>query len=71
MFSNPLIKKETDAIVYRNLQRDIRNIKVLNELQMQFIKTLSHESKNELFEIYNECIRLFNEVMKDWPLDPF
>lgn len=65
MFSNPLIKKELDAIVYRNLQHDIRNIKVLNELQMEFIKTLSHEYKNELFEIYNECIRLFNEVMKD------
>ena len=63
--SNPLVKKEPDAIVYRNLQRDIRNLKVLNELQMQFIKTLSHESKNELFEIYNECIRLFNELMKD------
>jgi len=64
MFSTPLIKKEPDAIVYRNLQHDIRNIKVLNELQMEFIKTLSHESKNELFEIYNECIRLFNEIMK-------
>ena len=67
MQSNPLIKndQETDAIVYRNLQRDIRNLKVLNELQMQFIKTLSHESKNELFEIYNRCIQLFNELMKD------
>ena len=54
-----------DTIVYRNLQHDIRNIKVLNELQMEFIKTLSHEYKNELFEIYNDCIRLFNEVMKD------
>lgn len=63
MFSNPLVKKETDAIVYRNLQHDIRNLKVLNELQMQFIKTLSHESKNELFEIYNDCIRLFNDIM--------
>jgi hypothetical protein len=35
MFSNHLIKKEPDAIVYKNLQPDIRNIKVLNELQMQ------------------------------------
>ena len=67
MFSNPLVKKEseTDAIVYRNLQRDIRNLKVLSELQMQFIKTLSHEYKNVLFEIYNQCIHLFNELMKD------
>lgn len=67
MHSNPLVKKESkmDTIVYRNLQHDIRNIKVLNELQMEFIKTLSHEYKNELFEIYNDCIRLFNEVMKD------
>jgi hypothetical protein len=65
--SNPLVKKEPepDAIVYNNLQCDIRNLKVLNDLQMQFIKTLSHEYKNILFEIYNQCIQLFNELMKE------
>ena len=68
MFSSkPLVNKEQepDPIVYRNLECDIRNLKVLSELQMQFIKTLSHEYKNVLFEIYNQCIHLFNELMKD------
>jgi len=41
----------------------IRNIRVLNQTQMEFIKTLPHETKDELFEIYNQCIQLFNDVI--------
>ena len=70
MFFNPLkicnkTKTETDVIIYKNIQFDIRNMKVLNELQMQFIKTLPHDSKNDLLEIYNQCMQLFNEIMKE------
>ena len=65
MQSNPLIQNNQEPDAIRTLQCDIRNLKVLNALQMQFIKTLSHESKNELFEIYNQCIQLFNELMND------
>lgn len=66
MSSNPLIdfyeqKMENEFV--NLIKHHIRNIQVLNEVQMQYIKTLPPETKNELFEIYNDCIRLFNDIM--------
>ena len=66
MSSNPLIdfyeqKMENEFV--NSIKHHIRNIQVLNEVQMQYIKTLPPETKNELFEIYNDCIRLFNDIM--------
>lgn len=65
MPSSPLIKYFEEDAQYRIIQHNIRNIQILTKLQMQFIKTLPHESKNELFEIYNDCIRLFNDIMEE------
>jgi len=60
---NPLLRTEKDDAQYRLIQIHIRNIQILNETQLQFVQSLPHERKNELLRIYNECIRLFNEVM--------
>lgn len=49
---------------YKMIQHHIRNIQVLNEHQMQYVKSLPPELKDELLEVYNECIQLFNDVMK-------
>ena len=50
---------------YKIIQHHIRNMQVLNEIQMLYIKSLPHELKDEILEVYNQCIQLFNDVMKD------
>jgi hypothetical protein len=52
---------ETDY--YEMIKDDIRNCRVLNEYQLKYIKELSHESKNELFDIYNTCTKLYNDIL--------
>lgn len=48
---------------YYMIQDQIRNNNPLNKYQMDYIKNLPHEKKNELFDIYNQCVNLFNETM--------
>lgn len=50
---------------YKMIQHHIRNIQVLNEHQMQYVKSLPPDLKDELLEVYNQCIQLFNDVMKN------
>jgi hypothetical protein len=45
------------------IKDDIRNLRPLNKYQINYIKNLSHEEKNDLFDIFNECVRIFNETM--------
>jgi len=45
------------------IKDDIRNFRVLNEYQLKYIKELSHEDKNELFDIFNNCIKTFNNIV--------
>jgi hypothetical protein len=45
------------------IKDDVRNCRVLNEYQLKYIKELSHECKNELFDIYNRCIKMYNDVI--------
>jgi hypothetical protein len=53
------------GIDYFNIIKDdIRNYRILNKYQLEYIKDLTHEYKNELIEIFNECIKAFNELMK-------
>lgn len=46
------------------IKDDIRNMRELNEYQMEFINKLSHEEKNKLFHIFNECLHIFQEIIK-------
>jgi hypothetical protein len=38
------------------IKDDIRNFRELNKYQLEYIQDLSHEQKNELFMIFNDCI---------------
>jgi hypothetical protein len=46
------------------IKDDIRNFRQLNKYQLKYIKDLSHDHKNELIEIFNNCIGAFNEIIK-------
>jgi hypothetical protein len=46
------------------IKDDIRNFRQLNEYQIEYIKDLSHEDKNDLLEIFNDSIGAFNELIK-------
>ena len=38
------------------IKDDIRNYRPLNKYQLEYIKHLSHENKDELLTIFNECV---------------
>ena len=48
---------------FEMIKDDIRNCRILNEYQLNYIKELSHECKNELFDIYNICTKLYNDIL--------
>jgi hypothetical protein len=51
-------------INYLNIIKDnIRNFRELNKYEMEYIKKLSHEDKNTLFDIYNNCTKLYNDII--------
>jgi hypothetical protein len=46
------------------IKDDIKNCRVLNAYQMEYIHTcIDDNQKQELFVIYNEVVQLFNDVM--------
>jgi len=45
------------------IKDDVRNMRILNIYQMKYIATLSSDEKNELFEIFNQCLHTINEVL--------
>lgn len=45
------------------IKDDIRNMRVLNNYQMEYIKQLSHNEKNELFELFNQCLVTVNDIV--------
>ena len=49
---------------YEIIKNDIRNSKVLNKYQLEYIKYIKDEYKYELIEIYNEIIKLYTEIIK-------
>ena len=45
-------------IDYFNLIKDdIRNFRILNKYQMEYIQNLEHDQKNELLAIFNDCMQ--------------
>jgi hypothetical protein len=50
---------------YNIIQDDIRNCRILNEYQLKYIKDLPDELKNELFDIFNECLKILNDLIND------
>jgi len=57
--------KLLDIDYYEMIKDDIKNFRILNEYQLKYIKELSSEYKDELFEIYNKCTILFNDIINN------
>ena len=58
-------KKILDIDFYAIIKDDIRNCRVLNKYQLEYIKKLNDESKYELIEIFNQCVKLFNDMFNE------
>lgn len=48
---------------YAMIKDDIRNMRTLNKHQLEYIKNLCDDKKNELFDIFNDCIVTINDVL--------
>jgi hypothetical protein len=48
---------------YEIIKDDIRNFRTLNSYQLEYIKKLSHEQKNELFDLFNSCMDTINKLL--------
>ena len=46
------------------IKDDIRNFRQLNNYQIEYIKDLSHEDKNDLLELFNDSIGAFKDLIK-------
>ena len=67
---NPIIitsKDSPDIFInnyYELVKHDIRNCKILSESQLEYIKKIPNNLKNELLVIYNECMITINEILE-------
>jgi hypothetical protein len=61
------LHEKPDKILNMNyfeiIKDDVRNFRKLNNYQMEYIKNLTDDEKNELFNIYNDCIGLVNDIV--------
>ena len=55
--------KITSINYYEIIKDDIRNLRPLNKYQLEFVKNLSHEQKNELLEIFNSCLETVSGLL--------
>jgi hypothetical protein len=57
--------KILDITYYDIIKDDIRNCRPLNSYQLEYISNLQDKYKNELFILFNDCIKLFNEMLNN------
>ena len=57
------LSKIIDVDYYKIIKDDIRNCRVLKKYQLEYIKKLPSECKDELIDIFNDCLILLNEVV--------
>jgi hypothetical protein len=57
------LSKIIDVDYYKIIKDDIRNCRILKKYQLEYIKKLPSECKDELIDIFNDCLLLLNEVM--------
>lgn len=46
---------------FNSIKDDVRNMRILNTRQIEFVKNLTHDEKNELFDIMNSCLITIND----------
>jgi hypothetical protein len=57
------LSKIIDVDYYKIIKDDIRNCRVLKKYQLEYIKNLPSEYKDELIDIFNDCLILLNHVV--------
>lgn len=57
------LSKIIDIDYYKIIKDDIRNCRVLKKYKLEYIKNLPSECKDELIDIFNDCLMLLNEVV--------
>ena len=57
--------KILDIKYYDIIKDDIRNFRALNNYQMEYIQSIPDEYKNELFIIFNQCIKTFGDFLNN------
>jgi hypothetical protein len=65
-YYNPLPKKHNNILdinYYEIIKDDIRNYRKLNKYQMDYIKGLDDECKNELFDVFNDCLNALQDIV--------
>jgi hypothetical protein len=45
------------------IKDDIKNCRVLNGYQMEYIQSLNTREKQELFVLFNQCVQMFNDYV--------
>ena len=60
-FNNKDPSKILNINYYDIIKDDIRNYRVLKKYQLEYIKNLPSEYKDELIDIFNDCLRIINE----------
>ena len=50
--------------MFYELTKDIRNLKPLSKIQLEYVKTLPKEKIIELLEIYNICLKTMNMLLE-------
>ena len=45
------------------IKDDIKNCRVLNSYQMEYIQSLNTHEKQELFVLFNQCVQMFNDYV--------
>ena len=45
------------------IKDDIKNCRVLNDYQMEYIQSLNNCEKQELFVLFNQCVQMFNDYV--------
>lgn len=56
-------EKITRIYYFEIIKDDIRNFRKLNKYQLEYIKDLSHEYKNILLEIFNDCVESISDLV--------
>jgi hypothetical protein len=52
-----------DFDFYRVIKDDIRNFRKLNQYQLEYIKNLKEEYKDEIIDLFNECFESIKELL--------
>jgi hypothetical protein len=55
--------KYLDIDYYKIIKNNIKNLIILDDYQLEYIKKLSHEDKNEIFDIFNNAINSINTLL--------